>query len=63
MEVQKFDHALIKVWFGGAHTSRNFPGVMSMGKKGNVLTITNSSGTVYVLNWDNINMIEEINDE
>lgn len=60
---QKFDHALLKVWFEGSHTSRNFSGVTLMMRSGNVLTIQNSSGATYILNWDHINMIEEIHNE
>jgi len=63
MTVQKFDHVLLKIWFTGSHTSRNFPLVMSVERDGNILTIKNSSGTTYLLNWNNINMIEEIHNE
>lgn len=61
--VEKYDHAFFKVWFSGSHTSRNFSGVMEIERNGSVLFIRNDSGTTYVLNWDNINMIEEIHDE
>ena len=60
---QKFDRVLLKVWFGGVPTSRNFQKVMSMERSGNILTVINDSGPTYLLNWDNINMIEEIYSE
>ncbi len=60
---QQFDHVLLKVWFGGAHTSRNFINVIAMTREGSALTIENNSGTTYLLNWNNINMIEEIYNE
>lgn len=60
MSVQQYDHAIFKVWFGGASTSRNFDHVMEIARAGDAMTITTSSGNKYLLNWSNINMIEEI---
>lgn len=61
---QTFDQALLKVWFSQGHTSRNFSKVVKMEWKScDALLIENIAGAVYILNWGNISMIEEIHDE
>ena len=56
----KFDNAQIKVWFNSQGTSRNFYNVVSILQKGNSALITTSGGDQHILNFNNINMIEEI---
>lgn len=58
--IQKFEHAMLKVWFIGGDKSRNLAGVLEIERDGNVLIVRNNSQTTYLLNWDNINMIEEV---
>lgn len=56
----KFDNAQIKVWFNSQGTSRNFYNVVSILQKGNSALITTAGGDQHILNFNNINMIEEI---
>lgn len=56
----KYDHAMLKIWFSAGATSRNISNVMEIEHKGNTLIIRNNSNTTYIVNYDNVNMIEEI---
>ena len=55
-----FDRVYIKVWFSGGSTCRNFYNVTEIKTNGNVMQIINSSGDLYLINWDNVDSIEEI---
>lgn len=56
----KFDNATIKVWFNSQGTSRNFFNVISILQKGNSALISTKNGDQHIVNFNNINMIEEI---
>ena len=45
MTTQKFDHALIKVWFTSGHVSRTFGGVVEIQQDGDLMFIRNNSKT------------------
>ena len=56
----KFEGATIKVWFNTLSTSRNFYDVAEIVQEGNAALIKMGNGDQHFLNWENINMIEEI---
>jgi hypothetical protein len=55
-----FEGATIKVWFNTLSTSRNFYDVAEIVQEGNAALIKMGNGDQHFLNWENINMIEEI---
>ncbi len=55
-----FEGATIKVWFNTISTSRNFYNVAEIVQEGNAVLIKVGNGDQHLLNWDNINLIEEI---
>ena len=59
MEAQ-FNNATIKVWFNSQGTSRNFYNVSSILQKGNSALISTSEGDQHIINFNNVNMIEEM---
>ena len=59
MEAQ-FDNATIKVWFNSQGTSRNFYNVKFILQKGNSALISTSEGDQHIINFSNVNMIEEV---
>lgn len=56
----KFEGATIKVWFNTLSTSRNFYNVAEIVQEGNAALIRMSNGDQHFLNFENVNMIEEI---
>lgn len=56
----KFNNATIKVWFNSQGTSRNFYKVKSILQKGNSALISTSDGDQHIINFNNVNMIEEV---
>lgn len=56
----KFEGAIIKVWFSTLSTSRNFYNVAEIVQEGNAVLIRTGSGDQHLLNFENINVIEEI---
>lgn len=56
----KFDNATIKVWFNSQGTSRNFYNVRTILQKGNSALISTNSGDQHIINFNNVNMIEEV---
>ena len=56
----EFDNANIKVWFNTLSTSRNFFHVKEIVQEGNAALIRMSNGDQHFLNFENVNMIEEI---
>jgi hypothetical protein len=58
--IQQFDHAMLKVWFSGGNYSRNVADVMTVERNGNVLTVYSYDQRIFIFNWDNISLIEEI---
>ena len=56
----KFNKATIKVWFNSQGTSRNFYNVISILQKGNSALISTSEGDQHIINFSNVNMIEEV---
>ncbi|MSU01903.1 hypothetical protein [Tissierella pigra] len=56
----EFDNATIKVWFNSQSTSRNFHNVKEIHQEGNSALIRTSSGDQHLINFANVNMIEEI---
>jgi len=56
-----FDKATIKVWFKTLSTSRNFYNTTEIIQEGNAVLIKISNGDQHLLNFENVNMIEEIN--
>ncbi len=57
-----FDNANIKVWFNTVSTSRNFYNVAEIVQEGNAVLIKIGNGDQHLLNFNNVNMIEEIAD-
>ncbi len=55
-----FEGATIKVWFNTISTSRNFYNVAEIVQEGNAVLIKTGNGDQHLLNWDNINLVEEI---
>lgn len=56
---QDFDNATIKIWFvSGA--SRNFFYVSSIERQGDTLSVITSGDALYLVNWNNVTMIEEV---
>lgn len=55
-----FEGATIKVWFNTISTSRNFYNVAEIVQEGNAVLIKTGNGDQHLLNFDNINIIEEI---
>lgn len=56
----EFDNATIKVWFNSQSTSRNFYNVKEIMQEGNSALIRTSGGDQHLINFANVNMIEEI---
>ena len=55
-----FEGATLKVWFLNAGISRNFHNVAEIVQEKNAALIKMGNGDQHFLNWENINMIEEI---
>lgn len=55
-----FDNSTIKIWFANQSVSRNVTGVIEIDHVGNLMKITDNKGQVCLLNFDNINLVEEI---
>ncbi len=55
-----FEGAKIKVWFKTVSTSRNFYNVAEIVQEGNAVLIKTGNGDQHLLNFENVNMIEEI---
>lgn len=55
-----FEGASIKVWFKTLSTSRNFHDVAEIVQEGNAVLIKTGNGDQHLLNFENVNMIEEI---
>lgn len=55
-----FEGATIKVWFKAISTSRNFHNVAEIVQEGNAVLIKTGNGDQHLLNFENVNMIEEI---
>lgn len=60
--VEQFDHAYLKLWFVGSNLSRNFNDVMTIERNGDVIKVWRYNGDVYIVNWNNVTMIEEVNE-
>jgi hypothetical protein len=60
MNQQQFDHAFIKLWFVGSSISRNFTDIMTMQRNNDVLKLYQYDGTTYIVNWNNVTLIEEV---
>jgi hypothetical protein len=59
----KFEGATIKVWFNTLSTSRNFYNVAEIVQEGNAVLIRTGNGDQHLLNFENVNMIEELETE
>jgi hypothetical protein len=59
----KFEGATIKVWFNTLSTSRNFYDVAEIVQEGNAVLIRTGNGDQHLLNFENVNMIEELETE
>ncbi len=59
----KFEGATIKVWFKNLGTSRNFYNVAEIVQEGNAALIKMGNGDQHFLNFENVNMIEELETE
>ncbi len=55
-----FEGATIKVWFNTLSTSRNFYNVAEIVQEGNAVLIRTGNGDQHLLNFENVNMIEEL---
>lgn len=56
----QFDKATIKIWFASLSTSRNFKNVVEIVQEGNAGLIKISNGDQHLINWANVNIVEEI---
>lgn len=56
----EFDKATIKVWFNSQSTSRNFYNVSEIHQEGNSALIRTTEGDQHLINFNNVNLIEEI---
>lgn len=56
----QFDNASLKIWFSNSGTSRNLHNVVEIEHVGNVMTIKQSDGKTTLVNFDNVNSIEEM---
>lgn len=56
----EFDNATIKIWFNSQGTSRNFYNVKSILQEGNSALISTSDGDQHLINFNNVNLVEEI---
>lgn len=59
----KFEGATIKVWFNTLSTSRNFYNVAEIVQEKNAVLIRTGNGDQHLLNFENVNMIEELETE
>lgn len=59
----EFDNATIKVWFNSQGTSRNFYNVRYILQEGNSALIKTANGDQHLVNFNNINMIEEVEEK
>lgn len=59
---QDFDNATIKIWFSSG-ASRNFYYVSVIERRGDTLSVNTSGGALYIVNWGNVTMIEEVPEE
>jgi hypothetical protein len=55
-----FEGATLKVWFANLGISRNFTNVAEIIQEGNAVLIKTGSGDQHLLNFENVNIIEEI---
>lgn len=55
-----FEGATIKVWFNTLSTSRNFYNVAEIVQEKNAVLIRTGNGDQHLLNFENVNMIEEL---
>lgn len=56
----EFDKVTIKVWFNSQSTSRNFYNVSEIYQEGNSALIRTTEGDQHLINFNNVNLIEEI---
>lgn len=54
-----FDRASLKIWFVYSYC-RNIDNVLAMERCGNAIKVYIESGRVFIINWDNITFIEEV---
>ena len=55
-----FDNATIKIWFISLSTSRNIYNVTEIIQDGNMAIVKTSNGDQHLINFTNINLIEEV---
>jgi hypothetical protein len=56
----QFDNATLKVWFANNGTNRNFQNVVEVEHTGNLMRIELADGKTILINFNNVNMVEEI---
>jgi hypothetical protein len=54
-----YDHAYLKFWFVSGQ-SRNLEKVMAVQRIGNTLKVANSSNSIFIINFDNVTLMEEV---
>lgn len=54
-----FHNAAVRVWFSNQGISRRITGVTEIIREGNLALIKTSRGDQHLLNFNNVNMIEE----
>lgn len=57
----EFDNASVKVWFNNQGVSKNFQNVIQITREGNLALIKTAEGGQHLLNFDNVNMIVQEN--
>lgn len=59
MKTIELDHSSLKIWFYN-HVSRNVEDVVQIEHKDNLMVITTGNGLTKLINFSNVNLIEEV---
>lgn len=58
--IAQFDKVNLKIWFSNNGTSRNLQKVVEIDHVGNLMKVELEDGKTVLINFDNVNMIEEV---
>lgn len=57
----QFENASIKIWFANQSTSRNINNVIEIEYVSNIMAVKTNDGKTTMINFDNVNLVEELN--
>lgn len=57
----EFDEITIKIWFSNMSISRNIADVVEIKIDNNLIMIKDVKGKTFLINFNNVNSIEEVN--